>query len=309
MASDDGTPHTQAPMTRALRSPLALILLVVGAIVGVIWLGAPGVLLGLVAYGAGALLSLPKAPPSPSRSIDPFGVNEPWRQFVQSALRSQRHFADGVNATREGPIREHLQDLGQRVDAAVNEVWRVAKRGNTIAKARRQVDEAELHRKIEQLRPEPGADDPGDSAAKTVEALEAQLATGARLDELLEGAQSQLELLDARLAESVTRAHELAATADDTADLDPLGEDLDSIVTEMESLRAALDETRTIGSTDAKPPSAPPAPSIGPGDEAGAIPPMPPGVGAPVEQPATTDDDGEGGPGPTAPGAGPTPTT
>src|SRR6476646_3043837 len=124
-------------MTRALRAPLALIFLVLGVVVGLVWLGPAGALLGAVGYGVGALLSLPKAPPSTTRAVDPFGVNEPWRQFVQSALRSQHRFVDGVNATREGPVREHLQDLGQRVDAAVAEVWRVAQRGNTIAKARR----------------------------------------------------------------------------------------------------------------------------------------------------------------------------
>jgi len=208
--------------------------------------------------------------------IDGFAVNEPWRQFVQSALRSQRRFRDGVDATPEGPLRDNLTDVGQRVDAAVAEVWRIAQQGNTVAKARRQVDEPALRRKIEQLRPEEGAADPDDSAAKTVESLEAQLASGARLDTLLAGAQSRLELLDARLSESVTRAHELAATAAEEADFEVLDADVGSIVTEMESVRAALEETRAAGGGGV------PNPAIGAGDDQGAIPPMPASEGTEV---------------------------
>jgi len=275
VSPDSGSSAVTPSLTRALRSPLALILLVVGAVVGLVWLGPAGLLLGVVGYGAGALLSLPKAPPT-RPGIDAFAVNEPWRQFVQSALRSQRRFRDGVDATPEGPLRDNLTDVGQRVDAAVAEVWRIAQQGNTVAKARRQVDEPALRRKIEQLRPEEGAADPDDSAAKTVESLEAQLASGARLDTLLAGAQSRLELLDARLSESVTRAHELAATAAEEADFEVLDADVGSIVTEMESVRAALEETRAAGAGGV------PNPAIGAGDDQGAIPPMPASEGTEV---------------------------
>ena len=233
-------------------------------------------LLGLVGYGAGALLSLPKAPPT-QPGIDAFAVNEPWRQFVQSALRSQRRFRDGVNATREGPLRDNLTDLGQRVDDAVAEVWRIAQRGNTVAKARRQVDEPSLRRKIEQLRPEPGAADPDDSAAKTVEVARGpagERRPPGRPARRRRSPSSSCSTPACRRAS--TRAHELAATADEAADFEVLDADLDSIVTEMESVRAALDETRAAGAGGVA------GPAIGAGDDQGAIPPMPASEGTEV---------------------------
>ena len=90
--------------------------------------------------------------------------------------------------------------------------------------------------------------DGGAADAGIVEALEAQLDAARRLDGLIGGADAKLRLLDARMAEAVARAIELSAPAGDDAVLGPLGADLgadvDEVVTEMELLRQALDETR-----------------------------------------------------------------
>jgi hypothetical protein len=55
-------------------------------------------------------------------------------------------------------------------------------------------------------------------------------------------ARSQLRLLDARLDEAVTRAIELSLRSPADADLTGLGSDVESLVQDMEALRAALED-------------------------------------------------------------------
>ncbi|HNH96426.1 MAG TPA: hypothetical protein PLY51_12725, partial [Microthrixaceae bacterium] len=50
-------------------------------------------------------------------------------------------------------------------------------------------------------------------------------------------------LLDARLDETVTRTVELVATQADSSDLGGIGPEVESIVSELESLRQAVEET------------------------------------------------------------------
>ena len=50
-------------------------------------------------------------------------------------------------------------------------------------------------------------------------------------------------MLDARLDESVARAIELSVSLDDAEGLAGLGADVESVVSEMEALRQALEET------------------------------------------------------------------
>jgi hypothetical protein len=65
-------------------------------------------------------------------------------------------------------------------------------------------------------------------------------------------ARDRLQLLDARLDESVARAVELALSAESTGDLGGLGSDIDAVVGDMEALRQALEETQR------------PSPAVGP---------------------------------------------
>ena len=40
-----------------------------------------------------------------ARSIDPFAVNEPWRQFVSDAVQAAGRFDEAIAAWRKGPLR------------------------------------------------------------------------------------------------------------------------------------------------------------------------------------------------------------
>jgi len=95
------------------------------------------------------------------------------------------------------------------------------------------------------------------------ESLQVQRATAERLDAVIDKAQSELRLLDARLDEAVARTLELAAHASTEAGTGVIGlsTDVDNLVSEMESLRLALDETSAAaqrGTTPGTPRDLPP---------------------------------------------------
>src|ERR671913_334331 len=130
-----------------------------------------------------------------------------------------------------------------RVHAAVEESYRIAQRGQALDRARRDIDVPAIDRGYAEL----GASDPNDPVTVQVrEALDAQRATAQRLDRVMSEAQSRLRLLDARMDEALARAIELSAQSESSAAVGTagtLGTDVDNLVTEMEALRQALDET------------------------------------------------------------------
>ena len=75
-----------------------------------------------------------------------------------------------------------------------------------------------------------------------VRSLEGQRETAVRLDGVIANARDQLRLLDAGLDEAVARTLELSATQTG-GDVEGLGQDVDELVTEVEALRLALEET------------------------------------------------------------------
>ena len=97
--------------------------------------------------------------------------------------------------------------------------------------------------------------------AGTIAALEAQLASANRLAAVANSSQDRLRLLDARFDELVARAVEVSVGSGDS---DLLGDEVDDLVTELESLRIALEETEQPAT------SLPPLPS--PGDQPRQMP-------------------------------------
>jgi hypothetical protein len=179
---------------------------------------------------------------SPSaRHIDPSELNDPWRGFVREALDAQRRYRAAVEATATGPLRDRLGEIGKRLEAGVQECWRIARRGDALTAAIGNLDamsarvELENAKRAAQLMPSETSD-------HTVEALQAQVDSADRLITVARGAQNDVRLLDARLDEAVARAIELSWHAEHVDELGGLGGDVDTLVGELESLRAALDE-------------------------------------------------------------------
>ncbi len=257
------------PVARAVTAPSSILLAGVAAALGAlvtfplsIPVGiAAAVAAGSAAYGGRVLLAVPRQPGRSERP-DPFAVQEPWRRFVSDALAARLRFDDAVRAMAAGPLRDQLTDIGGRLDDGVDEIWRIARQGNTLVDARRRIDLDTTRSELAQV--EAQAEEgwaQGSRLQQTAEALRAQVASGERMEQVIADAVDRLRLLDARLDETVTRAIELSSGATASRGAGSLGGDVDGIVSEMEALRLALDEAdRAAGIGE----GAPPAPDEGP---------------------------------------------
>lgn len=242
---------------RAILSPVGLaagVAVVAVALVAGVPLWA-ALLLGVALWAANVGRLLPRR--RRRERIDPFTLQEPWRRFVQDALQARARFSEAVHRTPGGPLRDRLQDVADRMQTGVEQCWLVARRGQTLVTARRGIDLPAIERQLDQLR---GGDDPRTPSSAVAESLLAQRATAVRLDTVIERAQAELRLLDVRLDEAVARTLELSAhaRADAGAGVTALGADVDDVVTEMEALRLALEETSAIAAGEPAPRDIPP---------------------------------------------------
>jgi hypothetical protein len=222
---------------------LVLLLVVLGGSAGLFMLMRRQAALHVGGAGVAGVLR-------PGGGVDPFTVGEPWRHFVQDAVRAQTRFREVVSRSPQGPLRETLTDIGRRLDDGVEQVWATAQQGQTLRQARRRIDVDVVTRRLTDARAiaaKTQADDPlslDDTASRTVESLESQLASAKRLDDVTAQAEARLKLLQAQLDEAVARAAELgASSAADASQLAGVGDDVDHVVLEMEALRQALEET------------------------------------------------------------------
>jgi hypothetical protein len=227
------------PVARAMTSPLGIVLAGVGAGIGLVTgLGIPGAIgLAVVAWGGRVAAAIPRGDKR-SAEIDPFALKEPWRRYVQGSLGAQARFQRTVEATPDGPLRVRLADIGTRLERGIDEVWLVACRGNDIDAGLATLDVREAQTELARLDQEPA----GSHTAATRDALAAQLATAARMQAVSTDARDRLRLLDARFDELVARAVELSVSGSAG-----LGDDVDTLVSEMESLRQALEEADQAG--------------------------------------------------------------
>lgn len=234
------------PVARALTSPSGILAAGSGAAIGIVaTIGtggiAPvvaGIVGGALGYGGRVALALPKK--GSGERVDPFAVDEPWRHAVRDALQARNRFQEAMHTFRAGPLRDSLTTIAARLDDAVEECWQVAKQGHTVAAARRRIDDREIQWELQRTA---SAIPPGTEAtpvqARTVASLQAQLASGARMDELLRSTFDELALLNARLDETVTQAIELSVTNRSGA-MAPVGASVDEIVDNLTALREAM---------------------------------------------------------------------
>ncbi|HEU5151148.1 MAG TPA: hypothetical protein VFU19_11655 [Iamia sp.] len=239
------------PVARAVTAPSSILLAGGAAAVGIVAtapLSLPlGVLAGIVAgglaYGGRVLAAVPR---DDAPRIDASAVGEPWRRFVLDAQAARRRFDEAVRTMDRGPVRSRLDEIGARLDDGVAETWRVARRGHNLTAARAGIDAAGIAGELAEAERIAGsAQDP--RAARTIEALRAQLGSAERMDAVIADTVSTLRLLDARLDEAVTRAIELSSGSADAAHASQVDGEVDGIVGEMEALRSALEEAGAAG--------------------------------------------------------------
>jgi hypothetical protein len=225
----------------AVMAPSAIVLAGAGAAAGIL---AGLAALPVVGIAAGAWL-LRVATLLPRRKgrerIDPMSVSDPWRHFVRDALDAQRRYRKACSSANEGPLRERLIEIGERIDAGVSECWRVARRGDALVDAIGNLDVQGAQRDLDAAKQD-ARRDASEAQRDTIKALEAQLEAADRLISVARDAQDRIRLLNARLDEAVARAVELSIRAESVSELGELGNDVEKVVSEMESLRVGLEE-------------------------------------------------------------------
>ena len=253
------------PVARAIMSPLGMVLFGAAA-AGSILIGLPvaaAVGVGALAWGGNVVAAVPR---NPRRDrVEPFVLADPWRAYVVGAQDAKARFDRVVGDMGAGPLRDRLGGLAERLADGIDESWQIAKRGHEITTALTRLDTVSAEAELAQLRSAvdhrpAGQQTPTTAEARTMEALTAQVASARRLEAIAADARDRLRLLDARFDELVARAVEVSVGSGDST---LLGNDVDDLVSELESLRLALDETRRAESPGDLPlehPTAFPAP-------------------------------------------------
>jgi hypothetical protein len=240
--------YLNARTARAITAPSAIVLAGAGAAAAIV-AGLPVAAVvgaGALAWAVRVAIGLPRAPKGDR--IDEFTLSAPWRKSVHEARQAQRRFGQAVSRAEPGPLRDRLSEIGARIDAGVRECWRVAQRGQAMEEGLKTLDiEATKRELIDVERDLRGSDDT--RLAQARDSLRAQLHSAQRMIDAVQDARTQLRLLDARLDEAVTRAIELSLRTAADADVTGLGSDVESLVQDMEALRAALEDVESPGPT------------------------------------------------------------
>lgn len=209
------------------------ILLGIGVTAGLILVGiAPtfGITLGVVAYSASVAAAMPR---DTRVRIDPFTVQEPWRQFVQGAQRSAAKLHQIVEAASVGPVQGRMASIVAKLNHGLDETWQIARRGHDIDQAVHRIDPTALRSKLNTLQLQ--------GATEAIASVEGQLESVDRLKAQSTKTANTLRLAQTRLDELVARAAEVSVGAGDT---DAYEHDVEDLVVELEGLRQAIQEIR-----------------------------------------------------------------
>jgi hypothetical protein len=211
------------------------ILLGIGVAAAAILLGVNpvfGIAFGVVTYGASVGASMPR---NQRVRIDPFTVQEPWRQFVQGAQGAAIKLQQTIDSANDGPVKDRMQSVREKLEHGLDETWQIARRGHEIDQAVHRLDPTALRSKLDTLLQQ-------DDADAAIASVESQLASVDRLKEQSTRTSNRLRLAQTRLDELVARAAEISIGAGDT---DAYEHDVEDLVVELEGLRLAVEETRT----------------------------------------------------------------
>jgi hypothetical protein len=186
------------------------------------------VAIGVAAVAAIAAVMRRRRPTLRAVPIDPFVLSEPWRRSVSAAQAAQRRYKEIVAATPAGPLRTNMESITRQVQRGVEECWFIAKRGDELDAALNRLDSVSLRTRLEQA---------SDDATRA--SLQAQLDSAERIRSTRDSTDQRLRLLNTRLGELLAQAAEVSVGADSTGEL---GSAVDDVVTQLQSLRLALDD-------------------------------------------------------------------
>lgn len=233
------------PVAQAMFSPSATLLAGAGMAAAVLT-GAPivvAVAAGAVAWAARVAFAIPRKPRE--MRIDPNKLTPAWRPFVLDALDAKRRFEQACQRARPGPLRDRLNDVGRRIDSAVDEAWRITRQGEALHSAYTELDVETVQRELASMEHAPASA----SRDAAITSLKAQLEAGRRIRKVGQEVMDKLTVLNARLDEAVARAVELSVGTMGEADLLGVSNQVEALVDEMETVRQALEETQGTPAT------------------------------------------------------------
>lgn len=231
-------------VARRMTSPTAILAAGAGSAAAIL-AGAPIALAAAAGVAGWGLVVGAAVGRKPGRApVDASRVPEPWAAYVREAEDAARRYRRALAGVGAGPVAERLREIGERVDDGVRECARIAARGAQLDAAAASMEHPD--RITERLAALVGREDA--VAEQTRASLRAQLDAARRIATTRRQVGEQLQLLDARLDEAVARAIELGLAVDDldAASARALGTDVEDVVSDMEALRQALEETATL---------------------------------------------------------------
>jgi hypothetical protein len=169
----------------------------------------------------------------PLAHVDPVAVSPRYAARVADAVASRRRWQELVATMRPGPLRDRLDGLGAQVDDGVLAVWSTVQRLMEIERVVATVDLDRVTAELKRVRRDPTSD------PAMVQALSDRFVSVQRMLNVVDDADDKLRLLDARLGAAVARAAEVVFVAG--VDEPTVGDELGDVVTELESLRTALE--------------------------------------------------------------------
>ncbi len=172
-------------------------------------------------------------------AIDPFTLGERWRRHVAAAQSTQRRYKEIARSTPDGPLRERLAEIDRQVQHAVEECFGIARRGDELDDALRRFDTASLAAQLQRA---------GDDVTRA--SVQSQLDSAGRIRATRDDTDARLRLLTTRMGELVAQAAEVSVGTDST---DELGSGVGEVVTQLESLRLALNDINSTGRPAASP--------------------------------------------------------
>jgi hypothetical protein len=137
-----------------------------------------------------------------------------------------------------------MESITRQVRHGVEECWLIARRGDELDAALGRLDSSSLRASLERTT---------DDATRT--SLQAQLDSAQRIRTTRDDTDQRLRLLNTRLGELPAQAAEVSVGSDATGEL---GTAVDDVVTQLESLRLAIDDvnnTRPGSTGQTSPPS------------------------------------------------------
>ena len=230
-------------MARAIMAPSAILLAGAGTAAAIV-VGAP--LVGAAAVGAlvwagKVALGMPRRKRRPD--MNPAQVKEPWRSLVRQTIKSEERFKEAVAETRAGPDPGHAWPRWRPGWPSPSTSPGTSPSGATTSTTpSAELDIDGIGRELATCEADLAIDPDRTDLQHTADALRGQLESARRLAEVARDARDRLRRLNAQLNEAVARAVELSLGPSDVGALQPLGSDVDGLVSELEALRLALDD-------------------------------------------------------------------